>query len=103
MTPPSERIAKVDTTRRDPDIERLLQGKLHEPRQVLGVHRRRADDADEVIVRVLRPDAMRVRLLEPAAELTRVPGTALFEWTGPRSSMTAPYRIRWESQDGRWH
>ncbi len=103
MTPPSERIAKVDTTRRDPDIERLLQGKLHEPRQVLGVHRRSADDADEVIVRVLRPDAMRVRLLEPAAELTRIPGTALFEWTGPRSSITAPYRIRWESQDGRWH
>ena len=32
-----------------------------------------------------------------------LPGTALFEWTGPRSSITAPYRVRWESHDGRWH
>jgi 1,4-alpha-glucan branching enzyme len=33
----------------------------------------------------------------------RVPETALFEWTGPRSSLTAPYRVRWQTPDGRWH
>jgi 1,4-alpha-glucan branching enzyme len=100
MTPPSERAAGTATQRRDPDIERLLQGRLHEPRRVLGVH---AVGDVEAVVRVLKPSAVRVSLVEPAVELTRVPGTALFEWRGPRGSVTAPYRIRHESHDGRWH
>jgi 1,4-alpha-glucan branching enzyme len=100
MTPPSERVAKADTTVRDADIERLLHGRLHEPRRVLGMHAR---GADEVVVRVLRPDSSRIRLVDPAVELTRVANTALFEWTGPRASIKSPYRIRWESHDGRWH
>jgi 1,4-alpha-glucan branching enzyme len=100
MTPPSDRAAEADMTPRDPDIERLLHGRLHEPRRVLGVHRVGATDA---VVRVLLPNAQRVRLLEPAVELTRIQGTALFEWTGPRDSIALPYRIRFESSDGRWH
>jgi 1,4-alpha-glucan branching enzyme len=100
MTPPSERVAKTATTARDPDIERLLQGRLHEPRRVLGLH---AGAAREAVVRVLRPDASRLRLVDPAVELTRVAGSALFEWTGPRDTVATPYRLRWESQDGRWH
>src|SRR5215207_5645158 len=99
MTSPSERVAKTDTAPRDPEIERLLQGRLHDPRRVLGLHAR----GTEEVVRVLRPDASRIRLVAPAVELARVPGTALFEWTGPRGSITAPYRLRWESSDGRWH
>ena len=66
MTPPSERVAKVDTTPRDPDIERLLHGRLHEPRRVLGLHRVR-DDADEAVVRVLRAE----RDARPAARARR--------------------------------
>jgi 1,4-alpha-glucan branching enzyme len=100
MTPPSERVGKAEMTARGPDVERLLHGRLHEPRNVLGAH---ACGADEIVVRILRPDAARIRLVEPAVELTRVQGTALFEWTGPRSSIESPYRIRWESHDGRWH
>jgi 1,4-alpha-glucan branching enzyme len=100
MTPPSERVIKADSPPRDPDIERLLHGRLHEPRNVLGVHDVGANDA---VVRVLLPSALRVRLIEPAVELARIPGTPLFEWTGPRSEIKAPYRIRFESQDGRWH
>ena len=100
MTPPSERVVKADSTPRDPDIERLLHGRLHEPRRVLGVH---AVGAHDAVVRVLLPNALRVRLVEPAVELERLPGTPLFEWTGPRADVATPYRIRWESNDGRWH
>jgi 1,4-alpha-glucan branching enzyme len=100
MTPPSERVVTADTTPRDPDIERLLQGRLHDPRLVLGLH---SIGADQAVVRVLLPSALRVHLVEPAAPLERVPGTALFEWRGPRSDIAAPYRVRWESHDGRWH
>ena len=99
MTPPSERNANVAATPRDAETDRLLHGRLHEPRLVLGPHAR----DDEVTVRVLRPDARRVRLPDTSVDLARVDGTALFEWTGPRDRLTVPYRIRWESHDGRWH
>src|SRR6185436_7718373 len=99
MSPPTKRVVTAGS-KLDPDIERLLNGRLHEPRQVLGVH---ALSEQEVVVRVHLPNALRVRLVDPAVELARVPGTALFEWKGPRSSITTPYRLRYESNDGRWH
>jgi 1,4-alpha-glucan branching enzyme len=85
---------------RDPDVERLLSGRLHDPRRVLGVQ---ALSSSEVIVRVHLPNAKRVQLLTPAVELDRVPGTALFEWVGPRRGISPPYRIRWQSHDDAWH
>jgi 1,4-alpha-glucan branching enzyme len=84
----------------DHDVERLLQGRLHDPRRVLGAH---AITDREIRVRVLLPNARRVSLIEPAAELTRVPGTALFEWTGPKRLLTTPYRVRVETHDGVIH
>jgi 1,4-alpha-glucan branching enzyme len=99
MTPPSERAAEADPPPRDPDIERLLKGQLHEPRRVLGA---RPVGASDVVVRVLSPNALRVRLLQPAVDLARFPGTPLFEWTGPRSSITTPLRYSFESPDGCW-
>jgi 1,4-alpha-glucan branching enzyme len=100
MTPPSERVAGTGSPPRDPDIERLLQGRLHDPRRVLGLH---SAGAQEAIVRVLLPNALRARLVEPAVDMTHVPGTPLFEWRGPRTEVATPYRIRFESHDGRWH
>jgi 1,4-alpha-glucan branching enzyme len=100
MTPPDQRAADADAAPRDPDIERLLQGRLHEPRNVLGVH---PVGENEVVVRMVRPDALRVRLVDPPVELARVPGTPLFEWTGPRDRVAVPLRFRFESADGRWH
>ena len=100
MPTPTNRVMGADSPPRDPDIERLLYGRLHEPRNVLGIHA--AGDGD-VVVRVLLPNAARVQLVEPAADFERVPGTALFEWKGPGSRIRTPYRLRFESGDGRWH
>src|SRR5688572_16780022 len=100
MPPPTKRVIGADSTPRDPDIERLLLGRLHEPRQVLGVH---AVGDGDVVLRVLLPNALRVRLVAPAVDLERVAGTPLFEWKGSGSSITTPYRLRFESSDGRWH
>jgi 1,4-alpha-glucan branching enzyme len=80
------------------DIERLLQGRLHDPRRVLGLHV--ADD--RAVIRVLLPNASKARLVTPDVELERLPGTALFEWTGPAASVRAPYRVRWQAHDGAW-
>src|SRR5262245_21882922 len=90
----------VRTDVHDPDVERLLAGRLHDPRRVLGMHPTSGGDA---IVRVLLPSAKRVHLVGVEAELPRVPGTALFEWVGPRRAVTAPYRVRWQSHDDAWH
>ena len=98
--PSMNRVIPAGSTPLDPDIERLLNGRLHEPRQVLGVHDL---SEQEVVVRALLPNAVRVRLVEPAVELERVRGTPLFEWKGPRAGITTPYRLRYESNDGRWH
>jgi len=88
------------TDAHDPDVERLLAGRLHDPRRVLGLH---ASAANEAIVRVLLPNAKRVTLVSAEAELERVPGTALFEWKGPGRQVSTPYRIRWQSFDETWH
>jgi 1,4-alpha-glucan branching enzyme len=88
------------TDTRDPDVQRLLDGRLHDPRRVLGLHP--AED-DEVVVRVLLPNAKQVMLLRPEAAMQRVPGTALFEWAGPKHLVRAPYKIRWQSHTEEWH
>jgi len=88
------------TDLRDPDVERLLSGRLHDPRRVLGLH---ALSPAEAIVRVHLPNAKRARLVQPDVELDRVPGTGLFEWVGPRRAIAAPYRVRWQGFDDAWH
>ena len=100
MPTPTDRMMPTHPPPRDSDIERLLSGRLHEPRNALGVH---AVGNGDVVVRVLLPNALRVQLVEPAGDFERVPGTALFEWKGPAGSITTPYRLRFESNDGRWH
>jgi 1,4-alpha-glucan branching enzyme len=89
----------TDDVRRTPDIERLLQGRLHDPRRVLGLH---TVDAQTVVVRALLPSALTVRLVSPDVELARIPGTALFQWTGPSVAIEAPYKLRWQEHDGTW-
>jgi 1,4-alpha-glucan branching enzyme len=96
----SERVVMEHRAQHDADLERLLQGRLHDPRLVLGVH---ALGAHESVVRVLLPNARRVRLVEPDVEMEHLAGTPLFEWRGPRTAISAPYRVRFESHDGSWH
>jgi 1,4-alpha-glucan branching enzyme len=98
MTTSQGSVARTDV--RDPDVGRLLAGRLHDPRLVLGP---RPLSGNDVIVRVLLPNAKRVTLVSPEAELERVPGTALFEWVGPRRKLSTPYRVRWQSFDDAWH
>jgi 1,4-alpha-glucan branching enzyme len=99
MTSPSH-DASIRADVRQADVERLLAARLHDPRLVLGPH---SAGATDVAVRVLLPNAKRVTLVAPAVELERVPGTALFEWVGPRRHIEGPYRVRWQSFDDAWH
>jgi 1,4-alpha-glucan branching enzyme len=92
--------ARRGSSLKDPDVERLVHGRLHDPRRVLGMHAAGSHDA---VVRVLLPNAERIQVPIADAELERVPDTALFEWIGPREKLAAPYRVRWQDFDGIWH
>jgi 1,4-alpha-glucan branching enzyme len=91
---------RATTNPHDPDVQRLLAGRLHEPRRVLGPH---GLDAERLVVRVLLPSARRVQLVDPAVELARVTGTALFAAVVAKADLATPYRIRWEDHAGTWH
>ena len=101
MTPPSERVVKADSTPRDPDIERLLHGRLHEPRRVLGLHCASARTTPSCAC------CCRTRCgcgsSSPPSSSSAFPGRRCSSGEGRAASIAAPYRIRWESHDGRWH
>jgi 1,4-alpha-glucan branching enzyme len=84
----------------DVDVQRLLSGRLHDPRRVLGVH---AMHGGRVVLRAHLPHAERAELVEPQAALARVGDSALFEWSGPAADLEELYRLRWQSGDGGWH
>ena len=91
---------QFQTDLNDPDVARLLAGRLHDPRRVLGIH---TLGNREIVVRVLLPNATKASLVAPAVELKRVGQTSLFEWVGPPRMLTAPYRVRWQSHTDDWH
>jgi len=83
----------------DPDVQRLLAGRLHDPRSVLGVH----SEADgHAVLRVYLPHAQRVELVAPATTLRRIGDSALFEWYGTAHALPRRYRLRWQAHDGAW-
>jgi 1,4-alpha-glucan branching enzyme len=83
----------------DVDVQRLLAGRLHEPRRVLGVH---PTDQESVVLRAHLPDAARVEIAGTGQALTRVADSALFEWSGARAALPQPYRLRSQGHDGTW-
>jgi 1,4-alpha-glucan branching enzyme len=100
QTPASAESPIARTRLDDVDVQRLLAGRLHEPRRVLGVH---PDRDDSVVLRVMLPYAAHVELIEPAAVLARVGETSLFEWSGPRARLAQAYRLRWQTPQGECH
>jgi 1,4-alpha-glucan branching enzyme len=105
LSPPQKPTTSTHSQKdRDPleqaDVRRLLSGRLHDPRLVLGAH---PGAGGNVVVRVHLPFADSAELIEPAAAMTRVGTSALFEWRGPRDLLTMPYRVRWKAVAGAWN
>ena len=78
----------------DGPFERLLQGRLHDPFDWLGLH----PDGPGWVVRVYEPRAREVWLLagtddDAAAALVRIDPRGLFEWHGA-DAPAWPYRLR---------
>ncbi len=80
-----------------PDIQRLLEARLHDPFSVLGRH---PDGPEQVVVRAFAPATAAVEIVENGATLDRLGQTDLFEWRGPARSVPAHYRLRFRRAAG---
>ena len=91
-------------------IKQLLHGDFHEPRSVLGFHKVRQRNKQQVwIVRVLEPDAGKVSLFweneteADAISLKRIHPEGLFELKIPPRPELKPYRLIISYKKGNEH
>jgi len=78
------------------DLQRLVAARHHDPFALLGPHPRGGAE----VVRAWIPGASWVRIDGIDEAMERVPGTDLFEWSGPRDRVPRPYRLRWLDRGG---
>jgi len=83
----------------DPELQRLLEARHHDPFTVLGRQRL----ADREMVRVHLPGAAWVRIVETGFSLKRVGNTDLFEWHGQTGRLPERYRLIWRDRYGAEH
>jgi len=80
------------------DLERLAGARHHDPHGVLGAHVREG----RLVVLVHLPDVVEVRL-ERRHEMTRLPGTDFFTWSGRPGELPAHYLLSWTDSHGQRH
>lgn len=78
-------------------LQRLLEGRHHDPFELLGRH---SAGSDEVVVRALLPHTAAVSIADTKLELVRIGATDLFEWRGPGRLVPARYRLHIVASDG---
>jgi 1,4-alpha-glucan branching enzyme len=81
------------------EVQRLLDARHAHPFRVLGRH---ASNGEET-VRVFKPRAAWVRIVETGVPLERLADTDLFEWQGPAGNLPERYRLIWKDSDGVEH
>ena len=83
------------------DLERLQQGRHHDPFDYLGRH----PHGDGWVIRAFMPTAQAVELVG-AGPMTRVEGSDLFVIRlseEENAALPRHYRLRWQEADGHWH
>lgn len=86
----------MSKTKLSTELQSLVDAKCSDPFAVLGRH---AVDDKQIVVRVFLPHAETASLAEGNLPLTRIEGTALFEWHGLASQVPPRYRLIWRDQD----
>ena len=88
------------TDLRDPDVERLLSGRLHDPRRVLGLHA--LSQTEAIVPRAPAQREARVARAARGGARSRA-GNGAIRWSGPLLTIATPYRVRWQGFDDAWH
>lgn len=78
------------------DLQRLDEGRHHDPFAVLGYH----EQAGEAAVRVYMPDSRGISLPQLGESLRRVGDSDLFEWRGTTGRVQHPYTLHRITGDG---
>jgi 1,4-alpha-glucan branching enzyme len=82
----------------EPDLEKLVEARHHDPFSVLGKHTVKG----QTLVRVYIPSAEEVTIAEGDLPMQRIEGTDIFEWQG-NAKIPEQYRLIWRDKDHREH
>ncbi len=75
---------------------KILSARHYDPFEVLGLHQ----NNNKASICAFAPDTQQLSILPGDLELTRVPGSDFFEWTGNTSEITCPYQLQQLSSSG---
>ncbi len=89
----------IPAAKLDPELQKIVDGRHHEPFTVLGRHVKGKD----AVVRVFMPHATQVTVAEGELPLKRLEGSDFFEWRGPASQVPEGYRLIWRDDQHREH
>jgi len=82
----------------EPDLQKLVDARHHDPFSVLGKHA----VGKQTQIRVCLPDAEEVMIAEGNLPMRRIPYTEIFEWQGT-ANIPEQYRLIWRDKDHREH
>jgi 1,4-alpha-glucan branching enzyme len=89
----------IPAAKLDPELQKITEGRQHDPFDVLGRH----VEGKDAIVRVYLPHALEVTVAEGGMPLRRIEGSDFFEWRGPASRVPERYRLIWRDDRHREH
>lgn len=84
---------------RHPDIQRLMDGRHHQPFSLLGLN----DTLDRPLIRAFLPFCQQLHIGESGPSMLRLAGTDLFEYEGPIDQIPKHYRLIWTDKEGHRH
>ncbi len=81
------------------ELTRIREARHHDPFAILGCH----PDAAGVVVRAFIPFASEVRIAESGQQMTRLPGSDIFEWRGEGGTLPCHHSLIWRDDGHREH
>ena len=81
------------------ELTRISEARHHDPHAVLGCH----PDVAGVVVRACIPFASEVSIAEGGQQMTRLPGSDIFEWHGDGGTLPAHHSLIWRDDGHREH
>lgn len=82
-----------------PELQRLQQGRHHDPFELLGIHR----DGVQARLRVMLPGARQARVVGPNLVLERIADSDILEWQGEAALLDSHPLIAWTDEQGVGH
>ena len=89
----------IPAAKLDPELQKIVEGRHHDPFTVLGRH----VTGKDAVVRVFMPHVVQVTVADGELPFARVEGSDFFEWRGPAAKVPERYRLIWRDDQRREH